>query len=521
MILPGFSMSKKILGVDLDGSVLKISLLQRKKDKILLRQVELFDKIQSFEKLILSLRSEGDLYIVSSIKASSVLTKTFQIPLTKKREVEKALPFQLEGAFPFEVSEASIATRFHRLAKQTSIRAFAVTETTLKSHIQEFGKIQPDFVTSEIVSLAKTGMFLTQKMTQLCVHLGDSSTTFVATANGDIIASSSISLGYKALYKALTEDFHNDATESKIDEALKDLQLESITQDAFPTLHQVVLTFKKECERSIYYLLNMKEGRQIESFIFTGHHEILAKFAGFIETILDISLKNEEKKFSAQENKILSFAIAFGSALEIVQEPKPIEFKQVKNPSPYLVSKLKKNFICFVSLSGVLSLLCFGIGTYFVKNYEKHLDKKLTALAARYAHQHPKVLQSLSTGSLSFYQKLKIAKKAFGKSVKPSRLYDSFPMVSQTIENLYEVISEKAGIELLSLDYELKKYPDLDSEESEYEVYTKIGVQAESKQIVEEFRDCINNIESFRKASNFKLIAISGNRYEIEFTNIY
>lgn len=144
-------------GIVLENGVIKSAQLKKTKDGISIVKLEEIP-LEQFSQ-------EKNSCLVSGI--SEVIRRDFFLKLTNRRELLKALPFQLEGILPFPVDETVVHPFFYSAKGGTDVVVLATTEISLKSHLENLGKIEPTQISCTPMALLRWAQFVFPDKKQL------------------------------------------------------------------------------------------------------------------------------------------------------------------------------------------------------------------------------------------------------------------------------------------------------------------------------------------------------------------
>lgn len=507
----------RILGLDLDRENISLTILKRANNKIIFESFSEFKNLEELDDFLSSQEKKQETYFASMVSANDLIIREVKIPVQKNKDIIKALPFQLEANLPYLLSEASYCAKITKENKGVRVKAFVVSNKCLEEHLNKFQRATPHFVGAEPIALLKTSIFLAKEQNLLSIYLGQNQSLLCAISEGDILASTCFPVGYKQFFEALKSDLKNESEEF-IKVKLEALNLSELSQKDYPALSSVVEVFKKDCDRAIFYLLNKQKARQIEKVLFLGEYKVLEKFSQHIRQVFDIPLSIFDKSFSPKEKIIRKYALPSGVALDLLDKKNSIEFRGKNYLHKTLYKKLKqKAFFLTLALIGFCVSL-FVVGHHFIKKEEKTLETKLVSFANQYRHQHPKAVEQLNRSDFSFFEKLKIAKKAFGKNQKPYKFYEEKPLLSEALHEISEIKSLFPGLNIEEFNYQLIDLPNVENPTSDYKIQLNIIVEAENQQILQKFGEKLQKCNTFQNLNDYKILKASENRYEIQFT---
>lgn len=133
-----------------------------------------FDKnfvIERMEKTTMAPDSIKDLLVVTGLEGTSILRRDLKLSITNPQTILEALPFQLESVLPYPMDQTVVYPQLHASEKETFIVAWATTHELIQNHLNQWKKdlIEPDFVSSETLALARWARFFFPQEAELVV----------------------------------------------------------------------------------------------------------------------------------------------------------------------------------------------------------------------------------------------------------------------------------------------------------------------------------------------------------------
>lgn len=129
----------------------------------------IFDRMETTSTIPEEIVSIKDLIIVTGLQGSSVLRRDLKLPITNPKTILEAVPFQLESLLPYPMDQTVVYPELHPSDKETFIVAWATTHQLVENHITKWktDQIEPDFVSSETLALARWARFSFPKEREL------------------------------------------------------------------------------------------------------------------------------------------------------------------------------------------------------------------------------------------------------------------------------------------------------------------------------------------------------------------
>lgn len=93
--------------------------------------------------------------VVTGLEGTSVIRRDLKLPLKTTRTIRAALPFQLEPLLPFPLDQSVVFPQLHPTKNETVVVAWAASKPSIDSHLESYADIDPDFVSSQTLALAR------------------------------------------------------------------------------------------------------------------------------------------------------------------------------------------------------------------------------------------------------------------------------------------------------------------------------------------------------------------------------
>ena len=96
-----------------------------------------------------------NLRVVTGLEGSSIIRRDLKLPLKNPRMVKAALPFQLEPLLPFSLDQSIVYPELHPSKNETVVVAWVTTTSSVQDHLEKWGAVDPDLISSETIALAR------------------------------------------------------------------------------------------------------------------------------------------------------------------------------------------------------------------------------------------------------------------------------------------------------------------------------------------------------------------------------
>ncbi|MEI6243346.1 MAG: hypothetical protein WCP39_08115, partial [Chlamydiota bacterium] len=165
------------LALDIEEDSVQIAILEGKPTSFTIKKLFSLKTSLFTEEFVKQLyKQEKPTSITSAINPSSLLVKSLSLEYTKKRGLQKILPFQIETSLTLPLEECLYKVFLKKPSKEkTEISLLVIKKENLISHLKEMENLHldPDIVSSHPSALgrfAKT--FIKENKPIFIVHLG-------------------------------------------------------------------------------------------------------------------------------------------------------------------------------------------------------------------------------------------------------------------------------------------------------------------------------------------------------------
>jgi Tfp pilus assembly PilM family ATPase len=492
----------QLLGIHLDQQSITLALVTKEKAGFKIKFLESFPIALEGEahalehKLQVLALKEQPFFITAPLETCRILLRTLEIPLKGKKALFCALPFQLENMIPYPIGEMIVVPIIEQgisLKEKASsiITLFCVQQKAYQEYLTQLkmDDLDPQWIGCIPQALYRFAQHYTKETAYILLHMSDRATHIIAVLENRLCSVFQIELGKEDFLEAIAQD-HPNLHKKELSTHFEKL---SPLEQNLTHVGAKVEKFLQELDRVFYFLLHKKEGRRIESIIFTKEEKFLASFKERIERSLDFSLEVIDMK-DANLVHLKPYAIPIGSAIDVlVDDHKTLQFRSPKDIQKRLKTEIiKKLGTCTVTMLASM-LLVAGSAHWFLKSKEKALHNKLTTTLSQYAQEVGPI-----TTNMDFFASLKRAeksvnqaKKSYGYHLMPVKVGDFLKFMNDTMQT--------TSIPLLKLKefrYELVHYPTLAQPLQPYEIKIDLVMTAEEeKQLREFFEALLKNAE--------------------------
>lgn len=459
------------VGIALNQEHLRIAILIKKKSKIAIQKLYIL-KTDSVKQLYKDLSIYNNNLIISTfLETQDVILRRLILPLTEKRKILATLPFQIESLV-MTPNDSVVSVCIDRISKKSSsVGVFITSQNLFFKHIQflEDKGIHTHFVSCSSSNLFRfiTWAFPKQK-TGIVIHIG---------------SQEMLCLFYQ-------ENRLESAKAFSVDPAC----------------------FRKNLEK--YHLFLTQKGWDTN-----------CPYAYIEETPSLVGLKNIVREIFSGEQLILEdlnyhpYALAIGSALDaLAEDGNQVNFSQKMFMTKKTKQHLLKKTFYYLGACAVLNLASFiGVQIYLHQKQTKLLAYITSILPKELQKTSPKSIKDWQEHLLSWKNKLSTQKLSFSLLPTVPKVSDVLAWISAHPAFINEAKAKK-GIELLSIHYQMLKYPTVDQKNIPYEAQVEIEFSASAPRLAREFHESLLKENQMIHAKKPVQWHAQGNKYRAIFT---
>lgn len=452
------------VGIDLDGEILNISILNKKKE---FNNKSFNIKDINFSCDVNPLYIPSKSFITSGLEMHDILIKNIPLEIKKRFAISKAIKFQNEFITIID-PEKSINIPL-MLKDQSILKFFVTTKELLKKHLCLLNNlnIDPDYVSCPGLALCRWASYFFHIKNAFLVHIGQNSTSCVLMKNNYPEKIFSIKIGYKNL---INDNSHLSSIDvltlkhtSKLFESLNDL--------------------KKEITKTFVFFTNNSEEKY--PVLLTGNvteFQNLDKFLGNEKTTTFLSSENLETN-----SNIRKYAISIGLALNIFAKDSMVQFRSKEFTSNKTLIDYGKTTFYFSIIFIILLGIFYSNFSFVLKNKEKKIYKNLIELEKLEQNEFN---DNDFIISRNFYEDFDNYEKKLIKETKEFPYFLKAPNVTKTLSwlNNHKFLKEA---EILSCNYELQKYPNINEKKEPYLVKVELEFKTTAPSIARSFYDSL------------------------------
>ncbi len=376
-----------------------------------------------------------EVQIVSGLSGADLFVRKIHLPLTEKRKILAALPFQMETLIPFPAEQAVICLGLKGLSKQmTSVSILATVKDTLNAHLSSFQSlgIQPDVVSCYPAALVRFAKWQFPNESRiLSFHIAEEKILCVLSEAGELVLSQTL-------------HFEDPA-----------LELNKLS---------IFLKQKGAVDEQTPWLM-------------TGN-------ADFSETI--------QQFFQGPRLNVnyADYAIPIGLALDaLASDESSVQFCQGEF-TPERTEKVRQRRTLTYLGFCLGSALLMAVGSSFL------ISKKQNLLIERLNQYHPSKTALSSHDQirgqlLEWETSLNKNKTSFAFLPTAPKVSDALAWISTHAALTAEDGSQKEGIDIKSLHYQLVKYPKIGEASSPYIAQLELEFASETPRAARDFHEML------------------------------
>lgn len=462
--------------------------------------------------------------IITGLPSSFVLVRTLTVQLTKEKDIDQVLEFQMEPFLPYSIEEALVDRITARKGiDHTQLTVCAARSKNIAEHISHWHEIN---VEPEVISCYQHALsvfshtYSNLEGLYYILHI-DKDETVCLLANDGVLLSSQVShLGTNTLFEAYSKD--KERNDNGLEKEFLELNFASITKSSHPSLsHQLELS-RVEITKRFYALAKQFPGQEIKDTLLTGSGSSLNNLPQELTSRLDISLHapTEIEGVNLTQKDLQSYAIPIGLALTGLPKTRnQINFRQKEFVYPHPWKRLKKPLAIYFSLCMLLSIAMLVFGSVYISNQENLLKKKYLYLlltmkkpfsdvenSLKNQSQHPEHTNSYANKSSikditqnEIQQRVNLIEQEIQSTPDLFPLYPNTPKVGELLAWLsthphivnQENENTEPKITLESLSYKMVKRPEANKQKERYQVKVELEFAASTPRFAREFHDIL------------------------------
>ena len=417
--------------------------------------------------------------LACGLPGTKTLTKTLHTELTKPKEIQEALSFQLEPFLPYSIDTCLIdKIILEKGNAETKLLAFSI----LKNDVQEQLKItteqikEPEYAVPKAVALARFSNRILKPASRILIDLGYDETMIVLMHEQMIYGARTIA---NSLASRLDKEENADDGAHIKQFSNEILHAIYSFQTTYPNAQQLPVTFTGPVESDSYLLslLGKLLGVNVET------HTLLSK---------EISLQS-----GIAREAIFSYAIPIGLALCAAMKKNDalcINFRKEEMAFPYKWTRWKSPLAIYYSFMIILSSLLYIYLESDLQEKQNYLTASVNQIAtASEINIGPALATTYDLG-----EKLQTIRNELQKPGDELPLYPNIPRVADVLaflcshpKVLLDQNDPAKTIQLESFTYTLVKRPEKGRLKEHYQVRIDLEFTAPNSTTAREFHEAL------------------------------
>ncbi len=394
----------------------------------------------------LSLDTKEKLQISSSLTTKESFYRTLSLPIVKRKQISKVLPFEIEAMLPYPSEEAIVQYQYET-TDQTFVSLASVRKEQLRKYVEEVKKsgFEPDWV-----GVAPWSLFLfCQQYCSNAPHLlvlytGEKESTLLTIVEGRLLTSVFIPYGINS--EEIKENYY---------------------------LRALQFCLEKDKEKKINHYLLLGESLDEEFFV-----------KNLPQSFQEYSLK------STFDTKTLAyFALEIGSALNVLSDD-TLQFRRGEDLSPKHKKQIRRKIQALALSSLFLPFFLFAVTKGVLFKQQRQISHSLNEMI-----QSTKA--PITSAPLHFFA---TQKSLEGQEISLEKLRSHldkknplapFHRLPRAVTQLLHAVASHPLLErnarLVSFHYQLIQYPDLEKPNQETKIKLDCTFTGENPALFKEF----------------------------------
>ena len=439
------------VGLHIDGDSIHLALIKKKGGKI---EIDTEKTIASHDALLSEDIIGKKVEVTSGLSPLDVIIRNFDIPLTKKRALKAALPFQLENQVPLPMAESILLSKLHPLdGSSTRVNVVGCHKKNLHRHLSQLEDmgVSTNWVSSHPSALQRYAHhFYPTLSSYIAFYIGLYQTCLVAVHEGQLWASTAIEMGVKHI---------KEPADKQKTKTLK-------------------TKFKSDLDRSITFLKSKCKAVLHWDFLSLGYVDQVFEE----KDLSDLEIQSEIERVDLNHSP---FAIAIGLALDTAyQDASTIQFREGSFISSTHLASLGKRLCSSFFISALIAVLSFATTSALINRKEYSLEKDLNTFIENWSAADKLQAAEFALGhdckrSVRIHHKFSHLKKKLREQASFFPVYLEVPSVSELLTHLshHPIFSnQQHDIDIQSLHYELETYPSIKSLSTPYKAKVRMNL---------------------------------------------
>jgi len=460
--------------------------------------------------------------VSTALLTSEILVRPLEVHLTKEKDIDSVLEFQVEPILPYPVEEGIVDRILLEKGKEnTDLTICAVRKDHLSNHIDQWNTlgVEPESVSSIPTALAcYSQYFFPAEGFHFLLHFGENQTTCLLLEENKLLAAQQVPQGITHLIEAFAKDTKKDF--EKTSGAIKTLDFNSLSSEKHPHLTQTLNVLNKDLKKTLFALTNRTKEKTIEEVMMTGEGGTLNHFFSFLSHSLEKKLVTPQSNisFPFSPAELQNYAVPIGLGLSTLPNNKnAINFRQKEYSYPFPWKRIKKPMALYLSLCFFLSLTFYLFGQAYIGKEEDLIKKQYVSLIAsfkkpysqfekEYLKKNPfqnskEVVSLVKLSREELKERLTFLEKELQASPSLFPLFPNIPRVSDVLawlsthpyivgqDDVEEPLSPRLLLE--SFSYKMVKRPEFNKKKEKYRVKVELEFTTSIPRYAREFHDAL------------------------------
>jgi hypothetical protein len=479
-----------VLGVQVEPPFMRFALIERSRrgvEILCLKSATLADPGDVKQLYIASFQGQ----VVSGLSAKNLLIRSLEMKGGGHRHLEEVVAFQSEATTHFEPSDVlSVPHIIKQGPEKTEALLFTAPREAIRDHLLELEKwdLNPDLVSAVPLALVRYVQWKIPALTDaFLVDLGSSEWTCVWMEKGHLKKSHAIAGGIEILLSALWEDRKKILFQKEVEGFAKQIDLLQLKGHLNPHLSAHLNEMRQDLAKIIYSMHRISGAKPI---LFTGRVDAFGHLRDYLIERFKDSISGEcNQAIPLEEQK---YAIPIGLALEHGSNSLQLrreEFFPQKNWKRAGLFSL-----CLVIASLLLAGGLFSTGNLIAQRRKTEMIGSLQSLLDRWDSS---LKQTIFSNSGDEGEILDRWSRAVASNSKEYPFILAAPKVSDAflwLNNhplLQSMKKDNDPLEILSLRYQLLKFPKVDAPQEPYLAKVELEFKAKSPLNARKFHEAL------------------------------
>lgn len=458
---------------------------------------------------------------ITSLKSSEVLVRNLEIKLTKDKDIQAVLPFQVEPLLPYPMENAILNSMKIGGGKDfTLLSIFSARKDYLKELLQNYESlgINPEVVSSTPAALAAFAYFFKSSSGQASAifHIGYSESSCVLAREGKVLSSQTLSGGILALAAFLAADTGLSETE-----ALQRIKKESVIEDesAYLQYSNAVNNLGLNLSQQLFSVVKQNKSIAVSQVFLTGNAVHIAPLREKVKKIIGSPISVPVSRDGLSSSQLEEYAVPIGlgisalSNFEINQD-----FRQQEFTYPYPWQRYKKSLYLYFGACLFFAFVIWILGSVW-SGYEEDkvkqgysavlssLDKPYSSFEKEYYEKFLKtpLSENIKTPSLKSLSQNDLMARLLFLQEQAQQTPETFPLLPNTprVSDILAWLSTHAQVvknngkssdvllNLESFNYQMVKKPDQSKKQERYQVRVELEFTTSIPKLAREFHDAL------------------------------